>query len=88
MSCRSLSYVPTVRDKWINALTSHSARFFALFDQFPKFASLAKLGVFGYRQLAPEKEIAKRVLVQDSMDPDAFVSLGEIDAVIFRTIAI
>jgi hypothetical protein len=38
-------------------------RFFALLDQFPEFACLAELGVFGYRQFASEKEIAKRVLV-------------------------
>ncbi len=63
-------------------------RFFALLDQFPEFASLTKLGVFGYRQFAAEKEIAKRVLVQDAMDSDAFVGFGEINAIIFCAIAV
>jgi hypothetical protein len=59
-------------------------RFFALLDQFPEFACFAELRIFGHWQFAPEKEIAKRVLVQNAMNPDAFVSLGEINAVIFR----
>jgi hypothetical protein len=42
---------------------SRSSSFFALLDQLPEFAGLAQLGVFGYRQFAAEKEIAKRVLV-------------------------
>jgi hypothetical protein len=37
--------------------------FFALLDQFPEFAILAQLGVFGHWQFASKKKITKRVLV-------------------------
>jgi hypothetical protein len=44
-------------------MDSRSSSFFALLDQLPKFAGFAQLGVFGHRQFASEKEIAKRILV-------------------------
>jgi hypothetical protein len=60
----------------------------ALLDQLPKLACLAQLRVLRHRQFAAEKEIPKRVLVQNAMDGDALVSFLEIDPVIFRPIAI
>jgi hypothetical protein len=64
------------------------ARLFRFLDQLPEFARFPKLLVFGQWQFAAEKKIAKRVLVQDAMDFDAFIGLSEIDAVLFRAVAI
>src|SRR5881396_2301567 len=46
-------------------------RSFALLDQLPELAVLAELVIFRHRQFAAEKEFAKRVLVQDAVDPEA-----------------
>ena len=40
----------------------------ALLDQLPKLAVLPELIVFRHRQFAAEKEVPKRVFVQDAMD--------------------
>src|SRR5438067_329628 len=58
----------------------------ALLDQLPKFAVLAELVVFRHRKFAAEKEITKRVLVQDAVDPDALRRPLEIDSIFLRAI--
>src|SRR2546423_9875506 len=58
----------------------------ALLDQLPKFAVLPKLVVLRHGEFAAEKEIPKRVLVEDAMDPDAFRRSLEIDPVFLRAI--
>jgi hypothetical protein len=68
--------------------SSRFPRFLAFVDQFPELAGFAERLIFRSRQFAAEKEIAKRVLVQDAVNGDAFRRLREINPVIFRAIAI
>ena len=63
-------------------------RRFAFVDQFPELARFAELLVFRDRKFAAEKEIAKRVLVQDAVDGDSFRRLCEVDPVILGAIAV
>src|SRR6202030_2515087 len=58
----------------------------ALLDQFPKLAVLAELVVFRQREFAAEKEIPKRVLVQDAVNGDPLRPPFEVDPVILRAI--
>src|SRR5205814_223584 len=62
----------------IEVFSSRLSRFLALLDQFPELAGLAERLVFRSGKFAAEKEIAKRVLVQDTMDGDSFPHLLEI----------
>lgn len=63
-------------------------RRFAFVDQFPELARFAELLVFRDRKFAAEKEIAKRVLVQNAMDGDPFRPFFKVDPVIFRAITV
>src|SRR4029077_3004792 len=62
--------------------------FLALLDQFPKLAGFAERLVLRSRQFAAEEEIPKRILVQNAMNLDSFLCLGEVNPVIFGAIAI
>ena len=72
----------------IEVAASRLPRFLSLLDKFPKLAGFAELLILRDREFAPKKEIAKRVLVQDAMHFDPFVSLGEVDPVIFGAITV
>ena len=85
---RSAAFSSAIRGRGGFFTTLRFPRFLALFDQFPKLARFAELLIFRDRQFAAEKEIAKRVLVQDAVNSDAFRRLGEVDPVIFRAVAI
>src|SRR5437870_5365320 len=61
---------------------------FAFVDQFPKLAGFAELLIFRDWQFAAEQKIAKRVLVQNAVDGDAFRPFLEIDSVIFGAVAV
>ena len=67
---------------------SRFPRLFAFVDQFPELASSAERLIFRAREFAAEKEIAKRVLVQDAVDGDAFRRLLEVNPVIFGAVAV
>ena len=62
------------------------ARPFALLDQLPEFSRLSELIVFRHRQLAPEKKIPQRVLVQDTVNGHPLRTPFEVDTVILRAI--
>jgi len=64
------------------------ARPFALLDQLPEFSRLSELVVFRHRQLAPEKKIPQRVLVQDTVDRHPLGTPFEVDTVILRAITV
>ena len=63
-------------------------RFLALLDQLPELARFPEGLVFRDREFAAEKEIPKRILVQDAVDGDSFRPLLEINPVIFGAITV
>lgn len=63
-------------------------RRFAFVDQFPKLAGFAERLIFRARKFAAEKEVTKRVLVQDAVDGDSFRSLLEVNPVIFGAVTV
>src|ERR1700704_5844567 len=75
-------------ERWTFSAALCFPRSLRFFNQFPELARLSKRLILCHRQFAAEQEIAKRVLVQDAVYFDPFVGLREIDAVIFRAVAI
>jgi len=67
---------------------SRLPRFLALLDQFPKLSRFAERLIFRHRQFAAKKKISKRVLVQNAMNLNPFLCLGEVNPVIFSAIAV
>src|SRR5438034_3407824 len=70
------------------AIRSRFSRPFALLDQFPEFARAAELIVLRHWQFAAEKEISKRIFMQDAMHRHSLRTRLEINPVIFCAITV